>query len=602
MDTRTPRRPGQGSSAGIDDDGPGLNTVKVPSDPARLSSTQASFRVRLSTPATSLIESPAGAAFGDPYRMQSLGGRPMVTPQVVVDGAAFAALAGVGMVGSAVAAGSVGTPVRRKGRVTAVTWTGQAAPGDVAATQLLEAVRLNTVPAPAAAPGGSGPLGMEDTQRLEPYPQSGAYGQPDPYGRPEPYGQAVPKQSGSPEGGGRGRPGGGSYGGSSVAPGMRMRPPWTPGGELPEAGYPPSGETRHAWYPGRKVDLGLVLLPLRVLLGSLSVYAGFSKLCDPVYFDGGQRGSMMRWLGSLHPWKVAQPLLDFAMAHPVGAGLGVAFTEVVVGVLSILGLWQRLAAAAAMALSAALLFTVSWRAVPVYDAPDLIFLAAWSPLLIAGAPFGSLDGRIALEAWRRYGSDAPAALRRRILRRGTVVTTLVVGTTLLIGSTLGAAVRTGGRPGPAPVKPPTDYGSPVWPATGPSPVPVPPVAPVPLPSAAASAPQSPSSTPSPSASSPSATSSSAGKGTKSHSTKTERSPSGSGGEGSGAGGAGGRSGGGTATGSGSGPSGSTPKSGSTGGGLLGGVLGSGPMTDLPALGMSGSRYGAGSGRPGGTTV
>ncbi|WP_460625024.1 DoxX family membrane protein, partial [Kitasatospora kifunensis] len=256
--------------------------------------------------------------------------------------------------------------------------------------------------------------------------------------------------------------------------GARPQPPlerarpvgWQPTGPLPElADAEAAGEpTRHAWQPGRRVDLGLVLLPLRLLLGSLSVYAGFSKLCDPVYFDGGDRGSMMRWLGSLHPWKVAQPLLDFAMAHPVGAGLGVAFTEVVVGVLSLLGLWQRLAAGTAMALSAALLFTVSWRAVPVYDTPDLIFLAAWSPLLIAGAPFASLDGRLTLEAWRRYGPQAPKAVRRRVLRRGTVVAVVVIGLTLLLGSLLGAAVRTGGRLQPGPGQPSTDYGPPVWPA------------------------------------------------------------------------------------------------------------------------------------------
>ncbi|MGE7435648.1 DoxX family membrane protein [Kitasatospora sp. NPDC001175] len=595
MDTRTPRRPRQGGTAGIDDE-PSLNTVKVPSDPARLSSTQASFRVRLTTPVASLIESPADAAFGNPYGTQSLGDRPLVTPHVVVDGSAFAAaLTGVGAVGTAGSSvGSVGTPVRRKGRVTAVTWSGQAAPGDLAATQLLDAVRLNTVPAPAAAPGsGPAPLGVEDTQRLEPFPPSGPYR--DPYGQPEQYGQAVPKQPGSPEGRGRA---GGSYGASAQSPGMRMRPPWTPGGELPEVSHPVGGENRHAWYPGRKVDLGLVLLPLRVLLGSLSVYAGFSKLCDPVYFDGGQRGSMMRWLGSLHPWKVAQPLLDFAMAHPVGSGLGVAFTEVVVGVLSILGLWQRLAAGAAMVLSAVLLFTVSWRAVPVYDAPDLIFLAAWSPLLIAGAPFGSLDGRIALEAWRRYGSDAPAVLRRRILRRGAVVTTLVIGTTLLLGSVLGAAVRTSGRPVPGPATPSPDYGTPVWPGNGPSSGPVSPVMPAPVPapvsSSAASASRSPSSTPSSTAASPSASSSRSG---KTHSARPDRSSAGGEGAGTGSGsssGAGSRSG--SSPGSGSGAGGSTPKPASSSGGLLGGVLGSGP---LPALGMNGAHYGV---RPGGTTV
>ena len=31
----------------------------------------------------------------------------------------------------------------------------------------------------------------------------------------------------------------------------------------------------------------MVLLPLRIFLGFISIYAGMGKLCDPVYFDGG---------------------------------------------------------------------------------------------------------------------------------------------------------------------------------------------------------------------------------------------------------------------------------------------------------------------------
>ena len=58
---------------------------------------------------------------------------------------------------------------------------------------------------------------------------------------------------------------------------------------------------RHAYYPGRRMNLGVVLLPLRIFLGLISVYAGMGKLCDPVYFDGGERGSMVKWLMSLTP-------------------------------------------------------------------------------------------------------------------------------------------------------------------------------------------------------------------------------------------------------------------------------------------------------------
>lgn len=210
---------------------------------------------------------------------------------------------------------------------------------------------------------------------------------------------------------------------------------------------------RHAYYPGRRMNLGVVLLPLRVFLGFISIYAGMGKLCDPVYFDGGKRGSMVIWLQSLHPWAVASPLRNFALEHPVGAGLTIAFLQVVVGVLTVCGLWQRVAAAFGALLSAALLVTVSWRTVPAYDAPDIIYLAAWSPLIIAGAPVYSMDARLAGEAWRRLGPRVGVRdLRRRVLRRGSVLASVIIGLTLLVGSMLGGAVRSSDTvrvPGPS---------------------------------------------------------------------------------------------------------------------------------------------------------
>ncbi|GAA3864244.1 DoxX family membrane protein [Streptomyces lacrimifluminis] len=214
----------------------------------------------------------------------------------------------------------------------------------------------------------------------------------------------------------------------------------------------PSDPVRHAYYPGRRMNLGVVLLPLRIFLGFISIYAGMGKLCDPVYFDGGKRGSMMKWLNTLHPWEVAEPLRQFALQHPVGSGLVIAFLQVIVGVITVLGLWQRVAAVGGAMLSAALLVTVSWKSVPVYDAPDIIYLAAWSPLIIAGAPVYSIDGRLAGSAWRRLGPRTDIwELRAYVLRRGALVTAVVIGLTLLIGSLLGGAVRDADRvvvPGP----------------------------------------------------------------------------------------------------------------------------------------------------------
>ncbi|MFD4377662.1 DoxX family protein [Streptomyces sp. NPDC058486] len=314
------------------------------------------------------------------------------------------------------AAAHAGAPRRRP-----VVWSGKATPG---ATGLLQAVRESsatavstlepatqtipriddTMPTPIVPPEAAAPL-LPPMRRAE-----GAYD--DVYElRPEttPYDEDPPED-------------------------RRHGSAWT--------GAAGPGGVRHAYYPGRRMNLGVVLLPLRVFLGFISIYAGMGKLCDPVYFDGGERGSMVKWLTQLHPWPLAEPLRDFALQHPVGAGLTVAFLQVVVGVLTVLGLWQRVAAVVGALLSAALILTVSWRTVPVYDAPDIIYLAAWSPLIIAGAPVYSLDGRIAGEAWRTLGPRAELwELRRRVMRRSILFASVVVGLTLLVGSVLGGAVR-----------------------------------------------------------------------------------------------------------------------------------------------------------------
>ncbi|WP_245967357.1 DoxX family membrane protein [Streptomyces fragilis] len=203
---------------------------------------------------------------------------------------------------------------------------------------------------------------------------------------------------------------------------------------------------KHAYYPGRRMNLGVVLLPLRVFLGFVSVYDGMGKLCDPVYFDGGERGSMTRLLHSLEPGGVGEPLHGFALQHPVGSGLTVAFLQVIVGVLTVLGLWQRVAAGVGVLLAAALLLGASWQAVPVYEMADVVYLAAWTPLLVAGAPVYSVDGALAGRAWRRLGPRAAIwDLRRYVLKRGALATGVVAGLTLLIGSVLGAAVRDADR-------------------------------------------------------------------------------------------------------------------------------------------------------------
>jgi uncharacterized membrane protein YphA (DoxX/SURF4 family) len=289
----------------------------------------------------------------------------------------------------------VGTTPRRRGRVTPITWTGQldlVVPGVTAGVQ----------------PGVLGVPPQTTARRVEELEAT----QPLSLAELKAYNDELDDVQ--------------------VFEPTSRRPP------LSQAGEGTGASQHQTWQANKRVDLGLVLLPLRVFLGLFPIYAGFSKLCDPVYFNGGARGSMMHWMQALHPWSVAQPLMALALAHPVGVGLAVAFVQINVGVLAVLGLWQRFTAGVAMILSFALLVTVSWRTVLVYDTPEIIYLAAWSPLLLAGAPMFSLDGWLHLEAWRRLGEQARAAqLRRRVTCRGAVLTTVVVGATLLLGSALG---------------------------------------------------------------------------------------------------------------------------------------------------------------------
>lgn len=406
VDTRTPRNPTGGSSSGFDE-APALSMVKVPSDPAQVIVNHASFRVQL--PTAQRTQSPRIA------RHLSNADDTVRIP-------------------------AVGSAARRR---SPVVWSGKSEPGDPGATGLLQAVRGTGVRHSAEAGGTS-------------YDDGGAT-------------QVIPRVEDDPE----------STQATPAVIGPRHPDPGTrliPRMPMPESDLDeqlPYGDddfeddegddrqvvrrhgadpVRHAYYPGRRMNLGVVLLPLRVFLGFISIYAGMGKLCDPVYFDGGDRGSMVKWLNSLHPWALAEPLRDFALSHPVGAGLCIAFLQIIVGVLTVLGLWQRVAAGIGVLLSAALIVTVSWKTVPAYDAPDIIYLAAWSPLIIAGAPVYSVDGRLAGEAWRTLGPRVHIwDLRRRVLRRGALVGGLVVGLTLLIGSLLGGAVRDADRvtvPGP----------------------------------------------------------------------------------------------------------------------------------------------------------
>jgi thiosulfate dehydrogenase [quinone] large subunit len=138
----------------------------------------------------------------------------------------------------------------------------------------------------------------------------------------------------------------------------------------------------------RKATLSpaMALLPLRLFLGITFVYAGIQKLSDPGFLHAGAP----TYIGTqLHGFAAGTPggfvLRTFALPHPELAGVAVALTEILVGLLVVAGLYTRIAAAVGLSLNFLLFLTASWHTTPYFLGPDLVFSFAWLPFVLAGA-------------------------------------------------------------------------------------------------------------------------------------------------------------------------------------------------------------------------
>lgn len=130
----------------------------------------------------------------------------------------------------------------------------------------------------------------------------------------------------------------------------------------------------------------MALLPLRIFLGVTFVYAGIQKLSDPGFLHAGAPtyiGAQLEGFANGTPGGFL--LRTFAIPHPGVAGVGVAITEILIGLLVTAGLFTRIAAAAGMGLNFLLFLTASWNTTPYFLGPDLVFTFAWLPFVLAGA-------------------------------------------------------------------------------------------------------------------------------------------------------------------------------------------------------------------------
>ncbi|CAM5435343.1 hypothetical protein SABIM44S_02143 [Streptomyces abikoensis] len=157
------------------------------------------------------------------------------------------------------------------------------------------------------------------------------------------------------------------------------------------------------------------LLPLRIFLGVTFIYAGLDKLTDSGFLAETGPGSIGELMRTVRGTSAVPELVDLALKNPEGFGYAIGLGEFAVGVGTLFGIFARVAAAGGALISLSLWLTVSWQTTPYYYGNDLIYLMAWLPLVVAGAPVWSVDagplrlparGRPRKAPARRAGSSA----------------------------------------------------------------------------------------------------------------------------------------------------------------------------------------------------
>ncbi len=140
-------------------------------------------------------------------------------------------------------------------------------------------------------------------------------------------------------------------------------------------GAPPQATTMAGW----------ALLPLRLFLGGTFVFAGLQKLANPGFFDKANPTSIQSQLASAARVSPIHGLVSHLQGVAIPLGVVIALSELAIGSATLVGLWSRVAAGGGMLLSFGLFLTVSFHASPYYTGSDIVFVFAWTALLLAGA-------------------------------------------------------------------------------------------------------------------------------------------------------------------------------------------------------------------------
>jgi thiosulfate dehydrogenase [quinone] large subunit len=126
-------------------------------------------------------------------------------------------------------------------------------------------------------------------------------------------------------------------------------------------------------------------LPLRLFLGVTFVYAGLQKISDPGFLQPGAStyiGTQLQSFAAHSP--IGFLIQVFALPVPQLTGIGVIAVELTIGVLVLIGLATRWAAATGALINLVFFLTASWSVQPYFLGSDSIYAVAWITLVLVG--------------------------------------------------------------------------------------------------------------------------------------------------------------------------------------------------------------------------
>jgi thiosulfate dehydrogenase [quinone] large subunit len=182
---------------------------------------------------------------------------------------------------------------------------------------------------------------------------------------------------------------------------------------------------------------------LRAFLGVTFVYAGLQKFLDPGFLHAGSPTYIGTQLQGFAVGTPVAPLMRLLADVPVVVGVGVAITELAVGIAVLAGIGLITASIVGLSINVVLWLSATWHVHPYFLGSDSIYAVAWLALIVGAWTVG--EARPRTHAARRGGAED--AGRRAILRGG-----LVAGIAIALGGVANALA------GPAPAGSGLDLG------------------------------------------------------------------------------------------------------------------------------------------------